>query len=682
MAGKKFFVEGRSAVAVAYDTPRPMTAGSAVLNLKSRSVSPIRQALPWQTCAWDYVDQIGELKYAFGLISQLVSRAAIFAGVNYNDTEVPAAGAHYLERFADTPGIQPNVMADAVQVADEIMAEITNKAEIMRLLAQNYAVAGECYLHNIGDWSVASVSEFKPGTPPKFNKHKDSGRSISAPKGAYVARLWRAHPRWSGEADSSMLGVLDQCVDEATEIFTSRGWLSADEVVVGDETLTLDHDTGVAEWQPITDFTYRQVVDEPMLRMTGKLHDSLTTMGHRWPVVDQKDQRVWRTSETLSASDKMIMVAPTADLPIKAQYAACEEGTVEAYTGIVWCPTTVNGSWLMRRKGKISYTGNCEKLVLFDQVTRSVSRSRLGAGIVFIPAGLTPASGDSIEEAIAKVTVEPVEDEAARGTVSPLLLTGPIEIADYVKRLELGRTIDPEMTHQAEISLNRLLDGIDIPKNVVSGFEGSRYAVAVVVDDSLYKAHIEPLIMLICDSLTTAYLGPLMRKRGVAENLIKKFVVWYDPVKIVTRPDKSQSANEGFDRYLLSGAAWRTARGYSEEDKPSEDELLIRVALDKAQVPPDVAQTLIENLNRDFFDKARSKGRADAGVPSDIQSLLDGSGPATTPPPAPTNPPREPAVAKPDAVAPGTTETVTRTNEASGGAINDNSSQPPSPLSR
>ena len=31
------------------------------------------------------------------------------------------------------------------------------------------------------------------------------------PGDAWVARLWRTHPRWGDEPDSSMLGVLDQC---------------------------------------------------------------------------------------------------------------------------------------------------------------------------------------------------------------------------------------------------------------------------------------------------------------------------------------------------------------------------------------------------------------------------------------------------------------------------------------
>lgn len=536
MAGEKgnFFVEdagGRPATAVSYDTPRPMTAGSAVLDFKKKKMSPIRAPHAWQKAAWDFTDQIGELKYAFGLIAQLVSRAAVYAAVNFDDKEVPVPGAQYLAKFDDV-GSYPSGTSEAVKIANEVMDELGNKSEILRLLTLNYAIAGECYLHNIGDWSIASVSEFTPGTPPKFNRHKDINRSIRAPSGSYVARLWRAHPRWSGEADSTMLGVLDLC----------------------------------------------------------------------------------------------------------------------------------------------------DKMILFDQAVRSVTRSRLGAGIVFVPAGLTPASGEPIEEAIAKITVNPVEDETAIGTVAPLIMTGPIDLADKIKRIDLARGIDPEMTRNAEITMNRILDGIDIPKNVVTGFEGSRYAVAVVVDDSLYKAHIEPMIMLICDSLTSAYLWPMLRRRGISESVLKKFVVWYNPSKIVTRPDKSQSANEGYDRFLLSGDAWRSARGYGSEDAPKDEELLRRMALEKTPVPPDLASTIVEQIYPEFFKRQHAAGAEQAGIPSDIQSLLNGNGNGA----APTAAPPAPA---PDTTAPaptdaGVSETQTRTNEASGGDLNNNSSQPPSPLKR
>lgn len=41
------------------------------------------------------------------------------------------------------------------------------------------------------------------------------------------------------------------CVDEETEILTTEGWKNFREISPRDIALTLNHETGLAEWQPI-----------------------------------------------------------------------------------------------------------------------------------------------------------------------------------------------------------------------------------------------------------------------------------------------------------------------------------------------------------------------------------------------------------------------------------------------
>lgn len=42
-----------------------------------------------------------------------------------------------------------------------------------------------------------------------------------------------------------------KCVDRETEILATRGWLRHDQVRAADMCLTLNTDTGMAEWQPV-----------------------------------------------------------------------------------------------------------------------------------------------------------------------------------------------------------------------------------------------------------------------------------------------------------------------------------------------------------------------------------------------------------------------------------------------
>ena len=74
------------------------------------------------------------------------------------------------------------------------------------------------------------------------------------------------------------------CVDPQTEILTKAGFKKHDDLVVGEDVLTLNMETGKSEWQPVLSVHEFPVHDTEMLSMEGNCHSSLSTMNHRWPV--------------------------------------------------------------------------------------------------------------------------------------------------------------------------------------------------------------------------------------------------------------------------------------------------------------------------------------------------------------------------------------------------------------
>ena len=287
----------------------------------------------------------------------------------------------------------------------------------------------------------------------------------------------------------------------------------------------------------------------------------------------------------------------------------------------------------------------CEQVVLFDQMMRTITRSRLSAPVWTVPSGTVALNGKPIDEAIRELVQQPIEDESSLYTIAPLILQLPE--GQKIEQIELGRKVDDAMVSLQENYLQRILDGLDIPKDMVSGMEGVRYSNALSVTDNYFKGHIEPLLVLISDILTHAYLRPMLHKAGVSHDILDRFVVWYNPAAIVTRPDRSSSADTGHTKKLISGAAWRRAHGYSEHDAPDEDELLRQLALERAVIPPDMSPALIESINPAFFAKIRQAGQEAAGIPDEVQQLLfneggatapadeDGAAPAPAPAPAP-----------------------------------------------
>lgn len=73
---------------------------------------------------------------------------------------------------------------------------------------------------------------------------------------------------------------LMQCVSTATKILTRRGWLTHDQVRVGDETIGYNPAAGRSEWTPITKVVHYE--DAPVWRIGHRNWHADVTPNHRW----------------------------------------------------------------------------------------------------------------------------------------------------------------------------------------------------------------------------------------------------------------------------------------------------------------------------------------------------------------------------------------------------------------
>lgn len=477
-----------------------------------------REPAAWQTAAWQFADAVGEVKFASTVLGSILSRVRIYAGVVDDIQRSPVSVTAFLEDLGPAEAVaDTSVTRQAMEYADEIVADLREQAyggtsTLLRNAAINIWVAGEFYLIRDNKWRVASVSELTRSTAPDggfelITSRSNKGSRKKLASEDFVARIWRNHPRWSAEADSSMLGVLDQC----------------------------------------------------------------------------------------------------------------------------------------------------EELVLLEQAKRVITRSRLNAGALFVPDGVGTVD---LEKTLFEAANAPIRDESAASTIVPILLQGPAELGKEIKILDLSRRVDEDVMKQEERLIDRLLSGLDLPKEFVTGLSGVKFANGIVIDDELFRSHVEPLALLIVDSFTQVVLRPSLRARGISEDIISKCVVWYDPSTVISRPDKSQAANDGFDRKVLSAKAWRSARGFTEFDGPDDDELVKRLALEKAMIPPEMATVLVESINPAFFAAQRAAQQDASGMPDDISSLLEGgtmpSNPGDLPPAGVPGMPAEPQPG--DAIPPGRPE--------------------------
>lgn len=142
-----------------------------------------------------------------------------------------------------------------------------------------------------------------------------------------------------------MTWIVGPCVDEQTEILTARGWLRFDQVQGGDETLSVNPVTGLSEWDTV-EKVLRHPGEHEMIHIESHSFSTLATPDHRWlthrrPGIGYKKSGsklpaalmpiknllpptdngwTWRTTETLTADDRIPKAAPCSQTPIEQKY--------------------------------------------------------------------------------------------------------------------------------------------------------------------------------------------------------------------------------------------------------------------------------------------------------------------------------------------------------------------------
>ena len=510
-----------------YNAPRGLTAAAAQLKIGDKTEAEhFKQrrnagSSVWQTEAWEYYDAIGEIKYAFNLVASIVSRVRLYAAVVENASQAPSPIQ------VASSAVDQRLVEAAERALSRLDSAYGGQAGLLRDAALNLQVTGECYLVQLPEriasgtpesWDVRSVDELNASvrgdyfiTPRRELKATNGGSAvkkgvIQVPKNAFVGRIWKAHPRYSEESDSSLRGILDLCAE----------------------------------------------------------------------------------------------------------------------------------------------------LLLLNRTFRATARSRLNAGALYLPDGLSVASApdpdypydeegypdqynpeeaaDDFEDQLMDAMTTPIKDEDSASAVVPLIIRGPAELGDKIKQFKFERSFDPALAARSDRVLERILQGLDVPKDIVTGLANVKYSNALQIDESLYKAHIEPLMLLIADALTVVYLRPYLKANGFSEAEVDKLVVWFDPTAVATRNDRAQDADTGFDKMAVSYETWRRTHGFSEAEAPSPTEVALRLLVEKGQITPELTEAMLAVVAPDVITKIReaSQDMSAAPVPQEVEDLLAGN-PETAP---------------------------------------------------
>lgn len=286
----------------------------------------------------------------------------------------------------------------------------------------------------------------------------------------------------------------------------------------------------------------------------------------------------------------------------------------------------------------------CEQLLLLSRQERVESRSALNNGIIFLPdeiANLHNSDGNiesvdedyaqvseiqpDLEEELLEAIMESVEDETAGSTVAPFIIRGPGEAGEKIRHITMQRMTDKTTIERSNAVLDRILNGLAIPKDIAAGLSATKYSNSAVIEQTLYSAHIEPLALLIVDELTKAFLKPVLKSYGYSDKELRDLVVWYDPSAIIAKPSKAEAATTGYQMKMISRDAWRRANGFADSDAPTQLEIAERMMDEKGLISEAVMERLMARILPEIMNGLRDD-QLGAMNPQDAQALEESLG--------------------------------------------------------
>ncbi|MDN5919005.1 MAG: NUDIX hydrolase [Pseudonocardia sp.] len=202
---------------------RPLTAAGMRVNLTSPSMIHTRRH-EWQHAAWDYRDEVPELRFAGDFVTSALGRLRVFPAENRPRGQEPIPLAH--DSIPAEVTAAPQITEHTRQAAAAAIARLDldrHGSSLLARMGENLEFAGECYLlGEPGDegeqWTIRSVSEVQITQGGARLVEPGAGMVASRdlrPEQCELLRLWTPHPRyydWPDASVSALLGTLEGMV--------------------------------------------------------------------------------------------------------------------------------------------------------------------------------------------------------------------------------------------------------------------------------------------------------------------------------------------------------------------------------------------------------------------------------------------------------------------------------------
>jgi hypothetical protein len=218
----------------------------------------------------------------------------------------------------------------------------------------------------------------------------------------------------------------------------------------------------------------------------------------------------------------------------------------------------------------------CRELVgLTMHVSAQIDSRLAGAGVFVVPASATILGAPAPEEqeepetfldTLATHMITPIKDRDAASAVVPIVVQVPDEATGQFQFISFATPFDSAVSERTDQTIRRLALGLDAPAERLLGMGDANHWGAWQLSEDEVKLYIVPMLTLIRDALTTAYLRAVLEESGVAKP--EKYVVLASTDALTLRPDRSTDAFQLHALNLITDEVLLEATGFGPEDMP------------------------------------------------------------------------------------------------------------------
>ena len=300
---------------------------------------------------------------------------------------------------------------------------------------------------------------------------------------------------------------------------------------------------------------------------------------------------VWRV---LAVTEVTTVAAPTPTAAGRVRLnlgsdasAPVEVSTDEIYLIRIWRPHPAR-YWEADSPTRACLPILRELIGLTRHISAQIDSRLAGAGLLVVPSSASAAlasdaadaysSGqpDPFVSALMESMLRPIENRDDASAVVPLVVTVPDEAADKVSHLTFSSALDSGARDLRDEAIRRLALAQDAPPELLLGSGAMNHWGAWLTREDTVTTHIEPVLALICEALTSQYLRPVLLSAGLPEDVVRTLSVGYDVSALVARPNRSEEALNLHKSGAISDEALREASGFDDSDeKPLEERALM-----------------------------------------------------------------------------------------------------------